>query len=69
MIVYNVCVLRTKGVFLDIFVASNSFRLVSCYGRQIIDNPIDFLTTGFIHLAILGVFIEVYKRYGATCEI
>ncbi len=45
------------------------FKPVSKFGQLIGKISIDFPSTGFIHLAILGVFIGVSKYNGATCEI
>ena len=45
------------------------FRLVSKFGQLIGEISIDFPSTGFIHLAILGIFIGVDKHYGATCGV
>ena len=45
------------------------FMSVSKFGQLIGEILIDFPSTVFIHLAILGIFIGVDKYYGATCEI
>lgn len=43
--------------------------LVSKFGQLVGDFLIVFLSVGLIHLAILGIFVEVNKYDGATCEI
>lgn len=41
--------------------------LVSKFGQLVGDFLIVFLSVGLIHLAILGIFVEVNKYDGATC--
>ena len=43
--------------------------LVSKFGQLVGGFLIDFLSMGLMYLAILGVFVEVNKYDGATCEI
>ena len=45
------------------------FKPVSKFGQLIGKISIDFPSTGLMYLAILGIFVEVNKYDGATCEI
>ena len=43
--------------------------LVSKFGQLVGGFFIDFPSMGLMYLAILGIFVEVNKYDGATCEI